>query len=107
VTFNYRAYAYAGCVESAPEEMLRELDRITIRLASLNPQRLAEMEQPVYECAQALWESTQDREHELQKVGPSAFAAQLTVLTRDVLAQNREGVAMAAAALTTMRRALP
>jgi hypothetical protein len=87
--------------------MLRELDRITIRLASLNPERLAAMEQRVYECAQALWESTREREHQLQKVGPNAFAAQLTVLTRDVLVHNPEGAAMAAAALTTLRRALP
>lgn len=94
-------------MESAPQEMLRELDRITIRLASLNPQRLAAMDEPVYECAHALWGSTQEPGHELQKVGPSAYAAQLTVLTRGVLAHNPKGVAMATAALTKLRRAMP
>ncbi len=106
-TIKYRGYAYALHVESVREEMLRELDRITIRLASLNPERLAAMDEPIYECAKVIWGSTPKCEHELHKVGPSAYAAQLTVLTRDLLARNPEGEPTAAAALTELRRALP
>jgi hypothetical protein len=95
-------------MESIGEEMLRELDRITIRFASLNPERLAAMDEPVYKCATEIWGSTQGREYELHKVGSSAYAAQLTVLTRDLLAQNPDGgLSAAVAALTELRRALP
>lgn len=96
-------------VESVREEMLRELDRITIRLASLNPERLATMDEPVYRCAKAIWHATpkDDVNHELPQVGPTAYAAQLTVLTRDLLVSNPNGVADAAAALTELRQSLP
>jgi len=82
-----------GGMESLRDEILRELDRITIRLTSLNPERLAAMGQPVFECATVILKATkeQEREHELNAVGPSAFAAQLTVLTRELLAHNPEG----------------
>ncbi len=95
--------------------MLRELDRITIRLAGLNPERLAAMDEPVFHCASRILRATQTRratkdvvlEHELPKVGPTAYAAQLTVLTRDLLASNHDGEPNAAAALTELRQALP
>jgi hypothetical protein len=98
-----------GGMESLRDEILRELDRITIRLTGLNPERLAAMGQPVFECATVILKATkeQEREHELNAVGPSAFAAQLTVLTRELLAHNPEGESNAAAALTELRRALP
>jgi hypothetical protein len=94
-------------MESVREEMLRELDRITIRLASLNSERLAAMDDSVYRCATAIWRATQGREHKLNRVGPTAYAAQLTVLTQDLLALNPNGEPQAAAALTELRRALP
>jgi hypothetical protein len=92
---------------SIREEILRELDRVTIRLASLNPERLAKMEEPVFECAKVIQDLTQGCENELPKVGSSAYAAQLAVLTRDLLAQTPAGNPLAAAALTQLRRALP
>jgi hypothetical protein len=94
-------------MESVREEMLRELERITIRLASLNPERLAAMDESVYRCATVIWRATQGHDHELSRVGPTAYAAQLTVLTRDLLLQNPNGEPEAAAALTELRRALP
>jgi hypothetical protein len=102
-----------GRMESVHEEMLRELDRITIRLTSLNPERLAAMDDSVYRCATAIWNSTPGNNHELNRVGPTAYAAQLTVLTRDLLMQNPNGEPDAVAALTALtaltelRRALP
>lgn len=97
----------AGRMESVHEEMLRELDRITMRLASLNPERLAAMDESVFRCATAIWNSTPGNNHELNRVGPTAYAAQLTVLTRDLLVQNPNGDLEAAAALTELRRLLP
>ena len=96
-------------MESLREEMLRELDRITIRLTSLNPERLATMDESVYQCAKAIWRATQghDVDHELPRVGPTAYAAQLTVLTRDLLVSNPNGEHDAAAALTELRQLLP
>jgi len=94
-------------MESVHVEMLRELDRITIRLASLNPERLATMDQPVYQCATALVSATPGNNHELNKVGPAAYAAQLVVLTRDLLEQYPDGQPAAAKALTELRRKLP
>lgn len=94
-------------MESVSEEMLRELDRITIRLASLNPERLAAMDESVFRCATAIWNATPGHDYELNRVGPTAYAAQLTVLTRDLLAQNPQGEPEAAAALTELRRELP
>ena len=94
-------------MELVREEMQRELDRITLRLASLNPERLALMEEPVYACATVLWELTRDNIHELNRVGPNAYAAQLSVLTRDLLEHNPDGDREAVAALTQLRQALP
>lgn len=96
-----------GSLGSVREEMLRELDRITIRLNSLNPERLAAMNESVYRCTTAILRATQENSHELNKVGPTAFAAQLTVLTQDLLAQNPVGQPDALAALTELRRMLP
>lgn len=99
--------------ESVREEMLRELDRIIIRLASLNPERLSAMDEPVFRCATRLRGATQNLDHdldhgpELPRVGPTAYAAQITVLTRDVLVNNPEGELDAAQALTELRQALP
>jgi len=89
--------------------MLRELDRITIRLASLNPERLAAMDEPVFHCATLMWRANTKNEgdHELPRVGPTAYAAQLTVLTRDLLVSNPNGEPDAAAALTELRQSLP
>ena len=89
------------------EEILRELDRIRLRLASLNHDRLVAMDIPVYRCATAIWESTNPGGRKIPRVGPGAYAAQLTVLTQDLLAVNPHGDAEAAAALTALRRALP
>ena len=96
-------------MESLREEMLRELDRITIRLASLNPERLAAMDESVYRCAKVIWRATEgnDIDHELPRVGATAYAAQLTVLTRDLLVSIPNGEPEAAAALTEMRQILP
>jgi hypothetical protein len=94
-------------MESVREEMLRELDRITVRLASLNPERLDAMDESVYLCATAIWSATQGNNHELNRVGPTAYAAQLTILTRDLLMQKPDGEPDAAAALTELRRILP
>jgi hypothetical protein len=96
-------------MESLREEMLRELDRITIRLASLNPERLAEMDEPVFRCATRLRGATsgEDINHELPRVGPTAYAAQLTVITRDFLVSKPNGEPDAAAALTELRQSLP
>jgi hypothetical protein len=96
-------------VGSVREEMLRELDRITMRLASLNPERLAAMDEQVFRCATRLRGATQNLDHdpELPKVGPTAYAAQLTVLTRDLLVSKPNGEPNAAAALTELRQALP
>ena len=96
-------------MESAREEMLRELDRITSRLASLNPGRLEAMDEPVFRCATRLQRATQnqDLDHELPRVGPTAYAAQITVLTREVLVNNPDGQHDAAEALTELRQALP
>lgn len=96
-------------VGSVREEMLRELDRITIRLASLNPERLAAMDEPVFHCASQILRATEgpDLAYELPRVGPTAYAAQLTVLTRDLLVSNPNGEPDAAAALTELRQLLP
>ena len=89
--------------------MLRELDRITMRLTSLNPERLAAMDEQVFHCATLIRRATQgqDLDHELPKVGPNAYAAQLTVLTRELLVSNPNGESDAAAALTELRQSLP
>ena len=89
------------------EEILRELDRIRLRLASLNHDRLVTMDIPVYACATAIWESTNSGSRKIPRVGPNAYAAQLTVLTHDLFAMNPDGNTEAAAALTALRRALP
>jgi hypothetical protein len=89
-------------MESVREEMLRELDRITNRLASLNPERLAAMDESVYRCATAIWNATQGHDYELNRVGPTAYAAQLTVLTRDLLMENPQGGPEAVSALTPL-----
>ena len=94
-------------MEPLQEEILRELDRIRLRLASLNHDRLVTMDIPVYTCAAAIWESTKSGGHKIPRVGPGAYAAQITVLTQDLLAVNPEGNTDAAAALTALRRALP
>jgi hypothetical protein len=96
-------------VGSVREEMLRELDRITIRLTSLNPERLAAMDEPVFHCASRILRATDgyDVDHELPRVGPNAYAAQLTVLTRELLVSNPNGEPDAAAALTELRHSLP
>lgn len=94
-------------MESIREEILRELDRITVRLSSLNPERLAAMDQEVFRCASAIWSATPGRDRELNKVGPTAYAAQLTVLTRDLLEHESEGETQAVAALSELRRVLP
>ena len=96
-------------MESLREEMLRELDRITIRLASLNPERLSAMDESVYRCAKVIWRATEgdDIDHELPRVGATAYAAQLTVLTRDLLVSIPTGEPEAAAALTELRQILP
>ncbi len=96
-----------GNTESVREEMLRELDRITIRLASLNTQRLAAMDESVYQCATVILSATSGPVQELNRVGPAAYAAQLAVLTRDLLEQHPAGEPDAAAALTELRRKLP
>ena len=87
--------------------MLRELDRISIRLGSLNLDRLARMEQPVHDCARVIFESSKGGAQELPRVGPSAYVAQITVVTQDLLMMNPEGNEVAAKALTELRRALP
>ena len=87
--------------------MLRELDRISIRLGSLNLDRLARMEQPVHDCARVISESSMGGAQELPRVGPSAYVAQITVVTQDLLMMNPEGNEVAAKALTELRRALP
>ena len=96
-------------VGSVREEMLRELDRITMRLASLNPERLAAVDEPVFHCATLIRRATvgQDTDHELPRVGPTAYAAQLTVLTRDLLVSSPNGEPNAAAALTELRQLIP
>jgi len=87
--------------------MLRELDRISIRLGSLNLDRIARMEQPVHDCARVISESSKGGAQELPRVGPSAYVAQITVVTQDLLMMNPEGNEVAAKALTELRRALP
>ncbi len=107
VAIKYPMCAYAGFVETVREEMVRELDRISIRLASLNLERLAAMADLVYECATGIWNSSDEGARELPRVGPTAYCAQITVLTQDLLAQSPDGNPEAAAALTALRRALP
>lgn len=92
---------------SLREDTLRELDRIRLRLASLNHDRLVTMDIPVYTCATAIWGATNAEGRKIPRVGPGAYAAQLTVLTQDLLAVSPDGNADAAAALTALRRALP
>lgn len=96
-------------MESVREEMLRELDRITMRLASLNPERLAAMDDPVFHCVTRIRCATEghDVNRELPRVGPTAYAAQLTLLTRELLVSKPNGEPDAAAALTELRQSLP
>ena len=74
-----------------------------------NQERLAAMDDPVFHCVTQIRRATEghDVNRELPRVGPTAYAAQLTVLTRELLLSKPNGEPDAAAALTELRQSLP
>lgn len=96
------------------EEIIRELNRINIRLASLNGQRLSDCQKIVHHAASEIVKLTNHQQIKpptLPLVGESALAAQLTVVTKDYVAkpdiagESSDGEVLAL--LTHVRRGLP